>query len=66
MSDLAVAPAPEQNAGVAALTRLTDRIAKLVPPLAAEPLLLRPSQVVGTERVKAGMLALPARARRPP
>jgi putative oxidoreductase len=46
MSDLAIAPAPEQNAGVAALARLTDRIARLVPPPAAQPLLLQPSQVV--------------------
>ncbi len=53
MSDLAVAPAPKQNAGVAALTRLTDRIARLVPPPAAEPLLLRPSQVVGAGLGKA-------------
>jgi len=61
MSDLAVAPAPERNAGVDALTRLTDRIARLVPPPAAEALLLRPSQVVGTGLGKARR----ARASRP-
>ena len=46
ISDLAIAPAPEQNTGVAALARLTDRIARLVPPPAAQPLLSQPSQVV--------------------
>ncbi len=40
MSDLAVAPPrpAENNPGVAALTRLTDRIATLVPPPAAAEL----------------------------
>lgn len=64
MSDFATAPgAANHNPGVAALARLTDRIATLVPPAAAEPLVLQPSQAVAGGLTKARALSAKAAAR---
>jgi len=64
MSDLATAPgATEQNPGVAALTRLTERIATLVPPQQAAPLVLQPSQEVAAGLARAKLLAAQAAQR---
>jgi putative oxidoreductase len=62
MSDLATAPA-DRNAGVAALARLTERIATLVPPQPAAPLLLQPSQEVAAGLARARVLSAQAAQR---
>jgi len=67
MSELATASgAANQNPGVAALARLTERIATLVPPQQAAPLVLQPSQEVAAGLARAKLLAAQAaqRARR--
>jgi putative oxidoreductase len=57
MSDLAVAPHPaENNPGVAALSRLTERIATLVPPPAAADL-MQPSPAVAAGVARARVLS---------
>ena len=66
MSDLATAPAPaNDNPGVAALARLSERIATLVPPQAAAPL-VQPSPAVAAGLARARALSEQAarRARR--
>jgi len=63
MSDLATAPAPAPSAaGVAALSRLTERIATLVPPPAAAPL-AEPSAAVAAGLARARALSQQAALR---
>jgi hypothetical protein len=68
MSDLATVPgAAEENAGVAALTRLTKRISTLVPPPAAANLARpQPSPAVRAGLARAQMLSSQAARRARP
>ena len=64
MSDLATAPGSAgQNPGVAALARLTERIATLVPPQQAAPLMPQPSQQAAAGLARAKLLSAQAAQR---